>query len=110
MQRIEWPICLPTGFLPNEIDHANRIKTDNRICNLREATRAENSRNKSISIKNTVGLKGVSKYEGRANPYRSWIKVDYRSIYLGSFKTAEEAHQAYAAAAKKYHVDFACLQ
>ena len=39
---------------PYEIDHINRDRGDNRICNLRAVTRAENNDNKSDANKNCV--------------------------------------------------------
>lgn len=43
-----------------EIDHINGIRTDNRICNLREVSRSENQKNKKIPKNNTSGVIGVS--------------------------------------------------
>jgi hypothetical protein len=42
------------------VDHINGIKTDNRPCNLREGTSSQNSWNRSKSISNTSGVKGVT--------------------------------------------------
>ena len=42
------------------IDHKNGIRTDNRICNLREATASQNGANKGRLTRNTSGFKGVS--------------------------------------------------
>lgn len=44
------------------------------------------------------GLKGVSK---KYNKYTSSIGVNNRTIYLGLFNTAQEAHEAYVKASKK---------
>ena len=41
--RLAW--FLVTGTWPSEVDHKNRVGTDNRWCNLREVTRAQNLMN-----------------------------------------------------------------
>jgi hypothetical protein len=46
----------PTGI----IDHINRITDDNRISNLREATKSENAINTKIYAHNTSGIRGVT--------------------------------------------------
>ena len=51
-------------FIPNPklkpiVDHKNNICDDNRIINLRWATKKENNQNKVLSKTNTSGIKGV---------------------------------------------------
>ena len=93
------------GYWPQNVDHINRIKTDNRICNLREATRSQNLANRSVRAKS--GFKGVVLVKGR---YRASITVNSKSNYLGLYTTPEEAHLRYATEAKKVFGEFACLQ
>ena len=87
------------------VDHINKNKLDNRICNLRIASMQENSRNKDKSNANTSGYKGVT-YHKRDNRYQAAIRVTGRRIHLGYFLTAYEAHCAYESAAAKNHGDF----
>lgn len=47
---------------PETIDHINGIRDDNRICNLRAASFAENVRNTVPKKNNKTGFKGVSKF------------------------------------------------
>tara|TARA_R110000744_G_scaffold91883_1_gene178142 strand:+ start:269 stop:733 length:465 start_codon:yes stop_codon:yes gene_type:complete len=52
-------------YIPNPenklyVDHINRIKTDNRLENLRWATNSENQQNTGISKNNTTGMKNIS--------------------------------------------------
>ena len=90
----------------NDVDHVNGDRADNRIANLREATRSENIRNSRISSSNTSGLKGVS-WSKASKRWRSSINVNGKLHYLGLFDSADEAHDAYTEAAKKHHGEFA---
>jgi len=89
----KWPIY--------SIDHINCDRTDNRINNLREATRAEQGYNKPSS--NPTGFKGVRRH---GNKFRADIKLA-KKTYLGLFDTPEEAHAAYCEAATRHFGPFA---
>jgi hypothetical protein len=51
-------------------------------------------------------LKGVTWHKAMMR-YMAQIRVNYRTIYLGYFDRAEDAHAAYVAAAQKYFGEFA---
>lgn len=90
--RIAWLVS--TGKLPvNQIDHVNGVRDDNRLMNLREATQSENNQNRS-SVLGCQYLHG--KWRGR-------IKINRKTICLGSFDTKEDAHSAYCAAKARLH-------
>lgn len=89
----------------DQIDHINCIKTDNRISNLREATNFENSRNTKINSRNKSGFKGV-RWHVRDKVWRAEIRINKKYVYLGSFKSPEEAHVVYIKAAEKLHGKF----
>jgi hypothetical protein len=89
----------PSGW----IDHINRNPADNRIDNLRLATRSLNNRNRTDPYKSSAtGLLGVSK-RSDSSRFTAYICVDGKNKYLGNFKTAEQAHAAYTNAKSKYH-------
>lgn len=75
------------------MDHINRIKTDNRLDNLREVSQSVNMHNIGNHSNNTSGYKGVFKSYG--GKYKSQIYVNKKCIYLGTFDTAELASEAY---------------
>jgi len=90
---------------PHHVDHINRVKTDNRYCNLRHATHSENLRNKLVRRDSSTGIKGV---QLRANGrWRAYIKAPEKLVHLGCFDTPEEATRARIEAAKIYHGEFA---
>ena len=93
-------------FPSNTIDHINGIKTDNRISNLREATRAENIWNIGKTSKNKSGFKGVS-FNKSYNKWSAVCTVNNKTNHLGFFITPELASQAYQEFAKKHHGEFA---
>ena len=93
-----------------QVDHINGDKLDNRKCNLRVCTNAENCRNRSRykGSTNVSGYKGV--YWHKVN--RKWvvmIKVNQKIHYLGSFRNKQTAANIYNAAASKYFGNFAVL-
>jgi len=91
------------GWPPQDIDHINGVRDDNRWANLRPASRADNLRNMKPKP-NKTGLKGVTLNAGR---YAAHIRFNYVSHYLGRYDTPEEAHAAYVEAAHRLHGEFA---
>lgn len=90
------------GVMPAMLDHRNRVKDDNRLLNLRPATKIENGQNMSVQSRNASGVTGVT----RRRSQRKWLaRITYmgRLIYLGTFDTLEGAAKAYASAKVKLH-------
>jgi hypothetical protein len=78
------------------VDHINNIRTDNRTENLRWVTIRENNQNR----KHNKEGKTTSKYSGvcykKANSnYVATIQTNGKNKHIGSFKTEEEAAEAY---------------
>jgi len=96
-----------TGQDPKEhIDHKDSDPTNNRWCNLREATNAENSRNAKKHVKNTSGVKGVY-WHRLAQKWAAYITVDYEVVYLGLFSNLADAARTRQLAAERLHGVFA---
>ena len=90
------------GKMPaKEIDHINGDKADNRIHNLRDVTRAVQAKNMPKVVKNNSACIGVAKRKD-CNRWAAKIQVAGKNIYLGIYKTYEEAVAARIAANKKY--------
>lgn len=103
--RLVWFYC-HSKWPPEQVDHQNNDRLDNRLSNLRLATQGQNSAN---SLRRKSGLKGAY-FSGRHSAKKPWFaKIEFngRQFYLGSFKTAEEAHTAYMAAANQYFREYA---
>ena len=82
------------NYIPNPenkkcIDHINRIRTDNRIENLRWATDSENCQNRSLNKDNKSGTQNIS-YNKRDNVYL-YKKTINKVCHVKYFKTLEEA-------------------
>jgi len=83
------------------IDHINFDKADNRMSNLREATRNQNQYN-SLA-RNKLGVKGVEKNHHK---YRAKATYNNRFYHLGNYNTLVEAKFAYDTFAKANHGQF----
>lgn len=90
--------AVPSGMY---VDHINRCKTDNRLCNLRIVDPATNSKNLPIKTNNSTGVTGVSKGRGGSG-WRAYITVNKKRIELGTYKTIEEAARVRYAAEEKF--------
>lgn len=89
-----------------QIDHINGDKLDNRRRNLRFCTDQQNRYNQKIRTNNKSGLRGVHMAKGR---WCVQITAAKRTITIGTFSSKIKAAEAYNAAAKKYHGEFARL-
>lgn len=91
------------------IDHKNHNLLDNRRCNLRVCTAAENSFNRRKDSRNKSGYKGVC-FEKSRNKWAADIRAFGVRYRLGRFDTAEQARDAYVEAAKKLHGEWVCFE
>ena len=103
--RLAW-LYLYGNFPPHHIDHINMKKDDNRINNLREATRSQNYMNREVYSNNKLGVKGVHMCGAK---FRALIKKDGKQICLGIYKTLEDARAAYNNASELMHGEFSRL-
>jgi len=98
--RLAW--LYETGEFPDfEIDHINHIKDDNRIVNLRSATRSDNNKNNGIRSTNSSGYTGVC-FRKSAKKWIAHIRVDSKRIHLGYHSSIDLAIEARKNAESKY--------
>lgn len=85
-----------------------KIKLNKGKIALRFCSNAENMRNRPAPASNSSGFKGVS-WHAQKDRWRARIKVFYKEIHLGLFKSKEQAALAYNKAAKRHFGNFAHL-
>ena len=103
----EWPVM--------DIDHINGNRADNRLKNLRVASRTENIRSMKKRKNSACMLKGATPYKNRNDKFVAQIRIDGRQRKLGVFTSQQSAHDAYCAAAvvafgKFFNPDCSCHQ
>lgn len=96
--RVAWAIT--HGEWPDHIDHINGDRADNRLCNLRSVTKAENAKNLRMNAKNKSGVTGV--YWAKVGHWRASIRVNGKTHILKSTSSFEEAVKARKAAEIKF--------
>lgn len=85
---------------PDQLDHVNKNRLDNRIANLRAATRGQNVANSEG--RSASGFKGVYAHG------RRW-KAKIQQRHIGTYDTPGEAYAAWCRAAQEVHGEFACI-
>lgn len=89
--RLAW--ILTYGSYPEEVDHINGVRNDNRICNLRDSSRKNNSLNTGLTRRNKSGIKGVS-FNKRDNSWQANGSINGKGVHLGQFKNIDDAISA----------------
>lgn len=102
--KVAW--FLVYGFQPGkELDHINGNRSDNRIANLRLASRAENTRNVPVKKTSKTGVKGVHRRK-ESGTFRAHCQVNGITHWLGTFKTLEEAESVVRKFREENHKEF----
>lgn len=90
--RLAW--YYETGEMPEDcIDHINRIRKDNKFCNLRLATKKQNMENTKVRKDSVSGYRGVS-FKKKINAWIGYVSHNKKQHYLGKFETKELASLA----------------
>lgn len=96
------------GYMPDFVDHIDHDTLNNRIENLRAATRTQNNMNTRGNKNTSSKYKGVF-YVKRANRWAAQIGINSKSTHIGYFLTENEAALAYNEKAKFHFEEFAFL-
>lgn len=106
--RVIWTLVhgpIPSG---SEIDHIDGNPLNNRIGNLRLASRGQNASNRCSHPGGTSGVRGV--YKHTCGRWAAQIKHAGKVKYLGLFDKVEDARAAYVTAATKMRGEFTSVR
>lgn len=91
----EWP--------PDQVDHWNRNRADNRPSNLKPATHSQQRENSGMYSSNTSGFRGIVWHKGGRRHWQARINANGKTVSLGYFYDPKQAHAAYRAAKARLH-------
>lgn len=101
--RVAW--CWAHGYWPpDQIDHINMIRNDNRLINLRLATLQQNAINRVAQDNNRHGLRGVRLH--KSGLYHARITFEGHEHSLGYWKTPEDASRCYGVVSRLLHKEY----
>lgn len=93
------------GYFPETIDHIDNNKSNNKIENLRECNKSQNSYNSKINSRNTSGAKNVY-WHKQKNKWFVRLVIDRKNKHIGYFDTFENANLAAQKARETYQGTF----
>lgn len=99
--RVAWCLYYRTDNIPNVIDHIGRNPLNNRIDNLRASSDFLNQINRA---RGKTGYMGVR--HNKWGSFEARTRFKGKRIHIGTFKTAEEAYDAYLAKRRELHGDY----
>jgi hypothetical protein len=97
------------GYLPECVDHIDGDKANNRIENLRAATKEENCQNQKVRSTNKSGCKGV-KWNSVSKKWQVGICKNYKNIHLGMYEDLELASLVAIEATELIHGRFSAYK
>ena len=98
------------GEIPQalDIDHINGNPLDNRVENLRLATRSQNNKNHKMKSTNKSGVRGVC-WHPEKKKWRVQIRHGGKVLHLGFFTNIDDARRAREEAELRLHGEFSPL-
>ena len=97
----EWP--------EQDVDHVNGVRSDNRIANLRSATKGQQSQNVASPDRKSGLPRGVS-WCAKSKGYRAQIRCENKTHYLGIHPTPDAASAVYREASLRLHGEFSVFR
>lgn len=98
--------AMVNGYLPEQVDHINGVRDDNRPCNLRAATCLQNNQNRRIRKDSSSGIKGVC-WNSRIKKWQAGVRANGKWNYLGVFADPVKAGEVVRAFRELHHKEFA---
>jgi hypothetical protein len=95
----------PSGLI---VDHINGNPHDNRKHNLRVCTYRDNNAN-TRKKRGDSRFKGVNRAKNKSNPWSAYIRMDGKTVNLGSYAREEDAARVYDIMALTQYGEFALI-
>ena len=93
------------GYFPEIVDHIDGNKINNKIENLRKATKSENCLNKKVRIDSCLKIKNVRWYKS-SKKWAVAITINKKRKHIGYFKDLELAELVAQEATNKFYGEF----
>jgi hypothetical protein len=98
--------CMHHGYMPEVVDHINRVRDDHRIENLRAATHSTNNFNKVTQKNNKIGIKNVC-WSKQNSKWLVQLMQNRKKVVNLYIEDLELAQLVAMEARNKYHGAFA---
>jgi hypothetical protein len=101
LHRLAW-LYVHGAWPADQIDHINHNTSDNRLCNLRVVSSAQNHQNRARKTNSSSGYLGVT-WHKRERRWQAQLEVNGKAIHLGSYQDLGLAIAARKQAELKFH-------